>query len=252
MILALKSGRCDSFWQATASYEQVATYIEMNYEGLKDDIIYMLSGGRCEVNTTIFGNDIHKVNGRYEVLTVLIHLGYLAYDLVEKECYIPNYEVRCEMENAVKSSGWRVAYAISNSKKLLKETLEGNADYVTQGIDKAHDENTSILSYNDENSLACVLTIAYIYAQNDYIIHRELATGRGYADFVLIPRRNVEKPAIVLELKYNSDVDAAIAQIKRKEYVSKIEQYTGDILLVGINYDKKEKSQTCVIETVTK
>jgi hypothetical protein len=156
------------------------------------------------------------------------------------------------MENAVKSSGWRVAYAISNSKKLLKETLEGNADYVTQGIDKAHDENTSILSYNDENSLACVLTIAYIYAQNDYIIHRELATGRGYADFVLIPRRNVEKPAIVLELKYNSDVDAAIAQIKRKEYVSKIEQYTGDILLVGINYDKKEKSQTCVIETVTK
>lgn len=252
VMLALRAGRCDSFWQATASYELVATYIDMNYEGLKDDIIYMLSGGRCEVNTTNFGNDFNIVKSKDEVLTVLIHLGYLAYDLEEEECYIPNYEVRREMENAVKSSGWKIAYAISNSKKLLKQTLAGNSDYVAEVIDKAHDENTSILSYNDENSLACVLTIAYIYAQNDYIVHRELASGKGYADLVLMPRRNVDKPAIVVELKYKKDVDAAIDQIKRRKYVSKIEEYTGDILLVGINYDRKEKRHTCVIETVEK
>ncbi|MGN1229951.1 MAG: PD-(D/E)XK nuclease domain-containing protein, partial [Prevotella sp.] len=131
-------------------------------------------------------------------------------------------------------------------------TLGGDADYVAKAIDQAHDENTSILSYNDENSLACVLTIAYIYAQNDYIVHRELATGKGFADLVLIPRRNVDKPAIVIELKYKKDVEAAIDQIKRKQYVSKIEQYTGDILLVGINYDKNKKRHTCVIETVRK
>jgi hypothetical protein len=252
VILALKAGRCDSFWQASASYELVATYIDMNYEGLKDDIIYMLSGGRCEVNTTNFSNDMHDVKSKDEVLTVLIHLGYLAYDFEEAECYIPNYEVRREMENAVKSSGWQIAYAISNSKKLLKETLAGNADYVAEVIDKAHDEHTSILSYNNENSLACVLTLAYIYAQNDYIVHRELPTGKGFADLVLIPRRNVDKPALVLELKYKKEVEAAIAQIKSKRYVSKIEQYTGDILLVGINYDKKEKRHTCVIESVSK
>lgn len=252
VILALKAGRCDSFWQATASYELVATYIDMNYEGLKDDIIYMLSGGRCEVDTTHFSNDMHNIKSKNEVLTVLIHLGYLAYDLREKECYIPNYEVRCEVENAVESSGWKIATAISNSKKLLKETLAGNADYVAEIIDKAHDEHTSILSYNNENSLACVLTLAYIYAQNDYIVHREFPTGKGFADLVLIPRRGVDKPAIILELKYNKEVAAAIAQIKAKEYVSKIEPYTGDILLVGINYDKKEKRHTCVIETVRK
>jgi len=252
VILALKGGRCDSFWQATASYELVASYIDMNYEGLKDDIIYMLSGGRCEVNTTNFSNDMHDVKSKDEVLTVLIHLGYLAYDFIEEECYIPNHEVRREMENAVMSNGWLIAYAISNSKKLLKETIAGNSDYVAEVIDKAHDENTSILSYNNENSLACVLTIAYIYAQNDYIVHRELATGKGYADLVLIPRRNVCKPAIVLELKYKKDVEAAIAQIKRKEYVSKIAQYTGDVILVGINYDKKEKRHNCVIETISK
>ena len=252
VILALRAGRCDSFWQATASYELVATYIDMNYDGLKDDIIYMLSGGRCEVNTTNFSNDMHDVRSKDEVLTVLIHLGYLAYDYLERECWIPNYEVRREMENAVGSSGWRIAAAIGNSKRLLKETLAGNADYVAEAIDKAHDENTSILSYNDENSLACVLTVAYIYAQNDYVIHRELATGKGYADLVLVPRRNVDKPAIVLELKYEKDVDAAIAQIRRKTYVSKIEQYTGDILLVGINYDRKSKRHTCSIESVRK
>lgn len=252
VMLALRAGRCDSFWQATASYELVATYIDMNYEGLKDDIIYMLSGGRCEVNTKNFSNDMNDIKSKDEVLTVLIHLGYLAYDFEEEECYIPNYEVRREMENAVKSRGWQIAGAISNSKKLLKATLAGDTDYVAAAIDKAHDENTSILSYNNENSLACVLTIAYLYAQNYYIGHRELATGKGYADLVLIPRRNVDKPAIILELKYQSEVDAAIAQIKRKKYVSKIEQYTGNILLVGINYDRKAKSHTCIIETVTK
>ena len=252
VIMALSAGYCRSFWASTGAYDKVASYIEMNYEGLKDDIIYMLSGGKCDVETNGFGNDMNIVRSKDEVFTVLIHLGYLAYDFEEEKCYIPNYEVRREMENAVKSSGWQVAQAITGSKKLLNATLAGDSDYVAQAIDKAHDENTSILSYNNENSLACVLTIAYIYAQNDYIVHRELATGKGFADLVLIPRKNVAKPAIVLELKYNNEVDAAIAQIKHKKYLSKLEQYTGDILLVGINYDKKEKLHTCTIESVSK
>ena len=252
VMASLRRRKCGSYWASTGAYDKVATYIEMNYEGLKDDIIYMLSGGRCEVETTGFGNDMHDVRSKDDVLTVLIHLGYLSYDGENKECYIPNHEVRGEMENAVKSSGWQVAQAISGSKRLLNATLAGDSDYVAQAIDKAHDENTSILSYNNENSLACVLTIAYIYAHNDYIVHRELATGKGFADLALIPRKNVDKPAIVLELKYRQDVEAAIDQIKRREYVGKVAQYTGDILLVGISYDKKEKRHNCVIDTVSK
>ena len=112
-----------------------------------------------------------------------------------------------------------------------------------------HDENTSILSYNDENSLACVLSIAYYYAHNDYIMHRELATGKGFADLVLIPRKQVNSPAIIIELKYNKDVDTAISQIKRKEYPAKVAQYTDNLLLVGINYDRETKQHTCHIET---
>jgi hypothetical protein len=126
--------------------------------------------------------------------------------------------------------------------------LDGNADAVAQAIDAAHDENTSILSYNDENSLACVLSIAYYYARKDYVIHREYATGKDFADMVMIPRKNVNSPAILVELKYNKDADTAISQIKRKDYPSKIAEYAGKLLLVAINYDKQQKTHSCLIE----
>ena len=193
---------------------------------------------------------MHDIKSKDDVLTVLIHLGYLAYDPQTRKCFIPNFEVKQELENAIEDSNWRIAETISNSSDLLDATLAGNANAVASAIDKAHDENTSILSYNDENSLACVLTIAYIYAQNDYIMHRELPTGKGFADLVLIPRKNIDSPAILLELKYNKDADAAIDQIKRKDYVGKVSEYSGNILLVGINYDKGSKSHSCIIEEV--
>jgi hypothetical protein len=119
-------------------------------------------------------------------------------------------------------------------------------------LDAAHDEHTSILSYNNENSLACVLSLAYYYARNDYIVHREFATGKGFADLVMIPRKKVSSPAIILELKYNKDDDTAISQILRKQYPAKVAQYTGDLLLVGINYDKEEKTHQCRILKVDK
>lgn len=249
---AISRGRCGNFWSKTGAYDSVSTYIEMNFEGLRDDIINMLAGGRCSVDTTGFSNDMHDVRSKDDVLTVLIHLGYLSYDQVEEECYIPNKEVGMEMVNAVKSINWKVAEALDESKKLLRATLACDEEAVARGIDLAHDENTSILSYNDENSLACVLSIAYYHAKNDYIFHRELATGKGFADLVLIPRRNVEAPALVIELKYDKSADAAINQIKRKNYSAKVAEYTGEILLVGINYDKETKSHFCKIEKYSK
>ena len=220
----------------------------MNFEGLKDDIIRMLAGEHVYVDTTEFQNDMRVVNSKNDVLTVLIHLGYLAYDDEACECYIPNKDVADEMNNVIKATAWdALAKTIQNSKNLLAATLSGNEQAVAQGIDLAHDEHTSILSYNDENSLACVLAISYIWAKNEYIIHREYATGKGYADLVMLPRRNVSKPAIVIVLKFNHSADTAIDQIKQKNYPTKIAEYTGDILLVCINYDKETKQHTCRI-----
>ncbi|MCI6337686.1 MAG: ATP-binding protein [Prevotella sp.] len=242
-----------SYWTTTGAADSVITYIQMNFDGLKDDIIRMLAGERVYVNTTEFLNDMQVIRSKNDVLTVLIHLGYLSYDRDTYECYIPNKEVADEMNNAIKATSWTpLANTIQNSKFLLDATIAGNENAVAQAIDLAHDENTSILAYNDENSLACVLTVAYIWARNEYVIHREYATGKGYADLVMIPRRNVSKPALVIELKFNNTADTAIDQIKRKQYPAKIAEYTGDILLVGISYDRDSKQHICRIERYCK
>ena len=249
VMQALDAGRCRSFWAATGAFDAVSAYIRMNYEGLKDDIIGMLAGERRKVNPTKFGNDMRDIHSKDDVLTVLIHLGYLSYDWRSDECYIPNKEVAGEMVNAVEANNWKpVVDALAKSEKLLKATLDGDEEAVARGIELAHDENTSILSYNDENSLSCVLSIAYYYARNDYVMHRELASGKGFADIVFIPRKNVASPAIVIELKVDKGADAAIDQIRRKEYPAKVKEYAGNLLLVGVSYDRGTKQHRCRIE----
>ena len=249
VMMALRSGRCRSYWATTGAFDAVAHYIQMNFGGLRDDVIKLLAGGRCKVDPTGFQNDMAIINSKNDVFTVLIHLGYLSYNWQKNECYIPNREVAGEMVNAVRSNKWKtVVEALERPEQLLKDTLAGDAEAVARAIEEAHDENTSILSYNDENSLACVLSIAYYYAHNDYIFHRELPTGKGFADLVLIPRRRTGLPAIVMELKCDADTDSAIDQIHRRQYPAKVADYTDRLLLVGINYDKKKKQHTCRIE----
>ena len=253
VMQAIRRHSCESFWGKTGAFDAISDYINMNYKGLKDDIIRMLAGGSADVDTTGFSNDLSEIRDRDDVLTVLIHLGYLTYDNKLKECYIPNMEVSGEMEKAVKSNGWEnVAEALMQSKCLLRATLSADEETVARAIDVAHSEQTSILSYNNENSMACVLSIAYYYAHGDYIFHRELPTGKGFADLVLIPRKDVSSPAIVIELKYDHDVEAAIDQIKKQNYPAKVAEYTGDLLLVGINYDRDTKTHTCRIESCRK
>ena len=248
VMQAIRSRRCRSYWASTSAFGSVADYIQMNYEGLKDDAIKMLAGERIKVDPTGFGNDMNEISSKDDVLTVLIHLGYLSYDWRRDECWIPNREVAGEMVNAVKANNWKpVVDALQKSEQLLRDTLDGDAEAVAKGIEAAHDENTSILSYNNENSLACVLSIAYYYARNDYVMHRELATGKGFADIVLLPRKNVDSPAIVIELKVNKDADAAIDQIRCRQYPEKIRQHADRLILVGINYDRETKQHTCQI-----
>ena len=253
VIKAINMEEYGSYWTTTSAYDSVRTYIEMNFDGLKDDVIRMLAGESVPVITTSFQNDLRVINSKNDVLTVLIHLGYLAYDRTTNKCYIPNKEVADEMKNAVTATSWgQLAKTLENSQCLLESTIAGNEEAVARAIDRAHDEHTSILAYNDENSLACVLTIAYIWARNEYIVHREYATGKGYADLVMIPRRHVGKPALIIELKFNHTADTAIAQIKRKAYPAKIAEYAGEMLLVGINYDKETKQHACKIERLAK
>lgn len=249
VISAIKRNKCRNYWCSTGAYEAITKYIKKNFEGLKDDIISMLAGGRCKVDYTKFSNDLEVIKSKDDVLTVLIHLGYLSYDSTDKKCYIPNLEVREEMRHAVEDVNWPVVTkAIEASDALLQSLLDGDAMAVAKGLEEVHENETSILSYNDENSLACVMKLAFYSAQDDYIIHRELATGKGFADLTFIPRPNVDKPGIIMELKCNKDTATALQQIKAKNYAAKVCQYTTDIIYVGINYDVDSKMHTCEIE----
>ena len=251
--MALTRHRFDSYWKNTSSFASINTFITMNYEGLKDDIMTMLADGKVYVNPDSFQNDFSTVASKDDALTALIHLGYLGYDRDDQSAYIPNYEVKKAYQAALSTGSWKeVAKSISRCDELLRATINGDNEKVAELIEIAHDTYTSVLKYNDENSLSCVLTMAYFTAPGYYNIVREMPAMKGFADFVFIPRANAGKrPAMVVELKYNQSADSAITQIKEKRYHGVLEGYSDKILLVGINYDaegKDNKHHTCIIE----
>ena len=250
VVRAMMDRDLDSYWKNTSSFASINTFITMNYEGLKDDIMNMLAGGKVRVNTNTFQNDFGTIGSKDEALTALIHLGYLGFDADRKSAFIPNYEVKTAFDAALQTGEWKeIGKAISICDELLDETIDGNATRVAELIELAHDTYTSLLKYNDENSLSCVLTMAYFTAPAYYNMIREFPAGKGFADFVFIPRANAgSRPALVVELKYNKDADTAIKQIKEKRYQGALEGYSDKVLLVGINYDAENKHHTCIIE----
>ena len=252
VMAAIYNDYCDSYWANTSAYDTVATYIRMDFDGLKEDVVRLLAGESCSVETASFQNDLNIVRSKDDVLTLLIHLGYLSYDREQRTCHIPNREVATEFKNAIVSdSNWGiVATSIKQSELLLKATLDGKEEVVAAAIDAIHGDATSVLQYNDENSLACVLTLAYYTSQKDYLRVRELPTGKGFADIVLIPRPSCDKPAVVIELKYDQSADTAIAQIHDKRYAGQLKDFAGEVVLVGINYDKSTKKHECRIERI--
>lgn len=252
VVDAMMSGVFDTYWNQTETYEALKIYICMNYEGLKDSIIRMLAGEREEINIGTFSNDMTSFQGKDDVLTLLVHLGYLSYRWTDKTVAIPNKEVSQEYMNAIKTMDWReVTESVERSKKLLCALWNMDAESVANGIDLAHRE-IAILQYNDENALSCTIHLAFYCAREYYTIVRELPTGKGFADICFIPRKlHVDKPAVVIELKWNKSAEGAIAQIKRNHYVDALKEYQGDLLLAGINYDKATKKHTCSIEKVS-
>ena len=252
VMRAMQRRKITGYWTATTTYEDLKRYISMNYEGLKDSVVELLAGNEVRGDVGRFSNDIHEITSRDAVLTLLIHLGYLSYNDEKETVRIPNYEVQREFERTIQGGNWEnIITILKDSEALLADTLSGNETAVVEAIERAHQDNTSILKYNDENSLASVLSLAYIFARKDYFFIREMPAGKGFADIVLVPRRNVDKPAIVLELKYNRSAEAAISQIKNKQYPDALCDYVGEVVLVGINYDKA-KGHTCKIDRISK
>lgn len=255
VVCAIENEEFGNFWTATGTYESVKNPINMNFDGLKEKVITMLGNGRCKINVSKFQNDMVTFNSADDVFTLLVHLGYLGYDVQEKEVYIPNKEIRDEFVNAIEGDNWSFTLeAISQSEELLQATLNGDEDKVAACIEKVHSDNTALLTYNNENALSCVIQIAYYQAQNEYMLIREMPAGKGFCDIVFLPKPSSCKPAIVIELKWKKSAETAINQIKNRQYSDKLCDYFGDVLLVGISYNKdsSDKKHTCKIEKVYK
>lgn len=252
VVSVMLRGNFQSYWSQTGTFESIKPYINMDFDGLKTAIIEMISGAAIEVNTTSFQNDMITFQNKDDVITLLIHLGYLTYNPVNKMASIPNEEIRQEFINATCDTKWNELIAFENqSEDLLDATLGMDEERVAEYIEKIHTEYASAIKYNDENSLSSVLAIAYLGAIKYYFKPiRELPTGRGFADFVYVPKKEYASdfPALVIELKWNQNANTALQQIKNKNYPEALLEYTGKILLVGISYDKKIKKHKCRIE----
>lgn len=257
VVLSIMNEEFGSYWGMTSSYEAITDRIRVNYKGTKDSVIRMLSGENIDVNVTRYMNTMTSFHTKDDVFTYLIHLGYLAYDQDGNTgygtCRIPNKEVRQEWFNAIETEE---EYAVTTriiqeSKELLEETWKGNEKAVEEALDRSHIHVTSNRSYNNEDALQSAIYLAYIYSLNHYTMIREMTTGKGFADVVFIPFRE-DDPAMIIELKRNSCTESALDQIKDRKYYDSLSHYQGRLVFVAINYDEKEKTHSCKIETFTK
>ena len=256
VVSLMLRGSFKSYWTQTGTYESILPLINMDFDGLRSAIIDMLSGDAVKVIPYFFQNDMISFRDKDDVLTLLIHLGYLAYNQKRSQAFIPNEEIRFEFAMATKVNKWSELISFQKeSRALLEAVLDNETEAVSEILEKIHNQYTSVIEYNDENSLSSVLTIAFLGTLDYYFKPvRELPTGRGFADFVYIPKPvyREDYPALVVELKWNKSAQTALQQIKDKRYAESLQDYAGEILLVGINYDKKTKEHTCSIEKLVK
>lgn len=256
VVSVMTWGDFQSYWSQTGTYESILPLISMDFDGLRSTILLMLSGESVKVRTKSYQNDMLTFKNKDDVMTALIHLGYLAYNAQEQTAFIPNEEIRSEFADVVEETKWNEFFMFQKaSESILRATLELDEESVAEQIERIHTDYVSVIQYNDENSLSSVLTIAYLGAMQYYFIPvRELPSGKGFADFVFVPKPEYvrEYPALLVELKWNQDVGTAMKQMKERHYPDTLKRYTGDILLVGISYDKKSKKHQCMIESLCK
>lgn len=250
VVKALQNGKCISYWTNTGAMDEVKEYLKYNTMDVREDVIRMVSGYDVDIiinEEFRAGQEAPKT--KTEIYSAMIILGFLSY--FDGYLKIPNKELMREFEKALQDESFGyVSDIIKNSRNMLKATVAQDTERVEQILHDIHNSEIPILQYNDENSLSCVVTLAYLSARDIYRVEREEKTGKGFADFTFHPKRKADPP-FILELKKDETVDIAIKQMKEKEYFQKFIKEHGSILLVAICYDSKIKNHSCKIEKFT-
>ena len=256
VVESMTTGVIKDYWNKTETYEALAEYIRKDYDGLKEAVALLMDGGRLAIDTSTYQNDMTTFTGRDDVLSLLIHLGYLGFDDERSEVFIPNREILDEFKTSTKGKEWASTFkSFETSQELLEATWNGDEEKVAQLVEDAHNQAGN-KTYNDEAALSYGIQLAYYAARKYYTTILELDTGKGYADVVYLPApQYAEKPALLIELKYGHSADIAMDQIRRQKYLDRFEHYKGNILVIGINYnrdlpsdDPEFKHHSCRIE----
>ena len=253
VMKAIKSNRFRSYWTGTSAAESLLRYIAGDEQGLGQTIARLIGGSEVPVDINGFENDLITFRSQDDILTLLVHLGYLSYDEHTEKVHIPNEEIRLEFSRTIRQvKRPDTMKRVEESDQLIIDTIHMNAKAVAKQIEKVHLETTNSLNANNENSLRAVIQLAYFSYKDHYIKMEALPTGYGYADIVYLPRQGEQIPALVVELKWNQSADTAIEQIKKRKYPKVLKNYGGDILLVRISYNKElavaQRKYTCKIE----
>ena len=248
-----------SYWSYTSAYGIVTEAINQNFEGLKDDIIRLCSGSTISISRPeikSFNTADLKFKNKVAIYIYLVHLGYLGYDDADATIYVPNEETRVELLNSVKENHWpKFETALKLSEQVVAATYNKDSETVATLLSKIHEDKVPALEYNNESALRYVVLMAYLATERDYLAPlNEFPTGKGFADIVYLPMsaNAKDKPAIIIELKKDASAKIALEQIKERDYVSRVKEYTDNILLIGINYDSKTKQHSCEIKEYPK
>ncbi len=248
VVCALEDSTCQSYWTRTGKIDEVLFFLKYNIGEVREDIVKMVNGisVRIDIEEEYSAGQPTPKN-REEIYSAMITYGLLSYH--DGELQIPNKELMIEFEKALKDNDFGyVAELVKNSNEVLNATLDKKGDIVAAYLHNIHNSELPILKYNDENSLSCIVTLAYLSARNKYRVEREEKSTKGFVDFIFYPRcKNLA--GIIIELKADKTPKDAIAQIKEREYSEKLKkENVTAILAVGINYDTNKKEHQCVIE----
>ena len=248
-----------SYWSYTSAYGIVTEAINQNFEGLKDDIIRLCSGSTISISRPeikSFNTADLKFKNKVAIYIYLVHLGYLGYDDADATIYVPNEETRVELLNSVKENHWpKFETALKLSEQVVAATYNKDSETVAALLSKIHEDKVPALEYNNESALRYVVLMAYLATERDYLAPlNEFPTGKGFADIVYLPMsaNAKDKPALIIELKKDASAKVDLEQIKERDYVSRVKEYTDNILLIGINYDSKTKQHSCEIKEYPK
>lgn len=257
VVCALTENELSNYWTSSGPYDEIFYYVRNNIEDIRDDLTFMISKERVPVVLQGYAATEPELRTRNQIYSAMVVYGLLTYE--DGSVFVPNKELM-DKYNELLLTNDNLGYVhrlAKESEKMLAATLSRDTKTMAEILKFIHDTESPILSYNNEAELSTVVNLAYLAARDRYRVEREDKAGEGFVDFIFYPERR-ETDGIILELKVDSTPEEAIRQIQDKNYVLRFKgklgempKYTGNVLAVGISYDKKSKKHSCKVEVIS-